>query len=85
MGRLELALHWMSCTHSRRSSSFAESGCVELSSIHCRLCGSGGTEVLAGDGDSEETQRRVRFGTLKERRGRVGGCDHEEQVLQLDG
>ena len=71
--------------HSRRSSSFAESGCVWLLSIHCRLDVIRMTMILAVDDGSEDVKDRIRVWTVKERLGRLGDRDHMDQVLKLDG
>ena len=41
--------------------------------------------LLAVDDCAEDADHKVRFGTVKERLGRLGDCDHVDQVLQLDG
>ena len=41
--------------------------------------------LLAVDDCAEDADHKVRFGTVKERLGRLGDCDHVDQVLHLDG
>ena len=56
-----------------------------LLSIHCRLRVIRERMLLAVDDCAEDADHKVRFGTVKERLGRLGDCDHVDQVLQLDG